>query len=122
MRLVIDANLSPTVAEALRDAGYEASHVADHGLLSATDETILDWADEHSAVVVTADSDFSMSLALRKVSSPSVVHLRGIADLANDMHAALLIDNLKAIGEALEGGAIASLSPTHLRVRDLPIR
>lgn len=122
MRLVLDANLSPSVVEALREAGYEASHVGDHGLLSATDEAIFDWADEHRAVVVTADSDFAMLLALRKAPSPSVVHVRGVADSPPATHSALLIDNLPAITAALEVGAIVSLSPTHLRVRDLPIR
>lgn len=122
MRLVLDANLSPSVAEALREAQFDASHVGDHGLLSAADEEIFDWAAEHGAVVVTADSDFAMLLALRKASSPSVVHLRGIADSPPATHAALLIDNLASIADELGAGAIASLSPTHLRVRDLPIR
>jgi len=56
----IDANLSPMVTALLRDAGNYASHVADHGLLSATDEAIFEWADRNAAVVVTADSDFAM--------------------------------------------------------------
>ena len=80
MRLVLDANLSPSVAEVLREAEFDASHVGDQGLLAAADEEILDWTAEHGAIVVTADSDFAMLLALRKASSPSVVHLRGIAD------------------------------------------
>lgn len=121
MRLVLDANLSPSVAEALREAEFDASHVGDHGLLSAADEDF-DWAAAHGAIVVTADSDFAMLLALRTASSPSVVHLRGIADSPPATHAALLIDNLASIADDLRAGAIASLSPTHLRIRDLPIR
>lgn len=122
MKLVLDANLSPSVAKALREADFDASHVGDHGLLSASDAEIFDWAAHHRAVVVTADSDFAMLLALRKASSPSVVHLRGVAESPPATHSSLLIDNLGTIRAALEAGAIASLSPTHLRVRDLPIR
>ena len=72
--------------------------------------------------MVTADSDFGMLLALRRTENPSVIHLRAIADLVPDVHAALLIENLGAIEDALMAGAIVSLSPSHLRVRDLPIR
>jgi len=43
------------VAVALRDAGDDASHVTEHGFLSATDEVIFEWADRNAAVVVTSD-------------------------------------------------------------------
>ncbi|MDZ7576621.1 MAG: DUF5615 family PIN-like protein [Candidatus Nanopelagicales bacterium] len=42
MKLLVDANLSPRVAAALAEAGYDASHVADHGLLTASDEVIIE--------------------------------------------------------------------------------
>lgn len=38
MRLLVDANLSPHVAEGLRSAGFDAAHVADLGLLTADDD------------------------------------------------------------------------------------
>ncbi|MBW3668483.1 MAG: DUF5615 family PIN-like protein [Actinobacteria bacterium] len=41
VRFVIDANLSPVVAEGLRAGGHDAVHVADVGLLTASDEVIL---------------------------------------------------------------------------------
>ena len=44
MRLLIDANLSPRVAEGLRSAGYDAGHVADLDMVTATDEQIFDRA------------------------------------------------------------------------------
>lgn len=36
-RFMIDAQLPPALAEAFRRSGFEAVHVADLGLLSATD-------------------------------------------------------------------------------------
>lgn len=122
MKLVIDANLSPTVVAALRDAGYDASHVGDHDLLAAKDEEIFEWADLNDAVIVTADSDFAMLLAIRRAPKPSVIHIRDVADSPPAVHSALLIDNLDSIADPLEAGAVVSLSPKHLRVRDLPIR
>jgi len=41
VQLLIDANLSPRVAARLRDHGHDAVHVADIGLLSASDKVIL---------------------------------------------------------------------------------
>jgi predicted nuclease of predicted toxin-antitoxin system len=41
VRFVVDANLSPVVAGRLRDAGHDAVHVGDIGLLTTTDEVIL---------------------------------------------------------------------------------
>lgn len=110
MKLVIDANLSPAVVAALREAGYDASHVGDQGLLTAKDEEIFERADRHGAVIVTADSDFAMLLAIRRASKPSVVHIRDIADRPPSVHSSLLIENLGLIVEALEAGAIVSLS------------
>ncbi len=72
MRLLLDANLSPRIVDALCDAGYESVHVADLGLLTASDDQIFDRAANDGLVVVTADSDFGALLAMRRVSCPSV--------------------------------------------------
>jgi len=118
---IIDANLSPQVVVALQAAGHDASHVGDHGLLTATDDEIFDWATENGSVVVTADSDFAMLLATRRTNTPSVVLLRDVADQPPAVHAILLIANLKTVEPDLADGAIVSLSPTRLRIRALPI-
>lgn len=122
MRLLLDANLSPRVAEALRESGFDAVHVADLELVTASDDVILDRANAAGFVVVTADSDFGALLALQRATSPSVLHLRRVAELAPEQHAALLAANLPQIAEDLERGAIVSLSPNRLAIRDLPIR
>jgi predicted nuclease of predicted toxin-antitoxin system len=122
MKLLIDANLAPRVAEALRDAGFVAAHVADIDLVAAADSEIFDRAVVDGYTVVTADSDFGMLLALRRTTSPSVVHLRGVAEPRPEQHVALLVANLPKVSDDLDRGAIVSLSPSRLAVRDLPIR
>lgn len=62
-----------------------------------------------------------MMVAVRGASEPSVVQLRDVADKTPDVHTALLVDNLPGLLDALEAGAIVSLSPTSVRIRDLPI-
>lgn len=122
MRLLIDANLSPRVAEALRGEGFDAVHVVDLVSVTATDDEIFDRAASEGRTVVTADSDFGTLLAMRRTTSPSVVHLRHVAELVAEEHISLLIANLPQIGEDLDRGAIVSLSPTRLAIRDLPLR
>ena len=121
MRFLLDANLSPRGAAALRDAGHEARHVQDLGLLTAQDQEILDRAAAEGDVIVTADADFAMLLAVHRAVRPSVIHLRHVAELSWQAHVELLLANLSAILGDLEAGAVVSLSPQRLAVRRLPI-
>lgn len=123
MKLLLDANLSPSVAAALIEAGYEdTEHVGELGMLTSSDDEIFDYAADSNAVVITADSDFAMLLALRRAKSPSVILLRGVADLVPSVHIRLLLANLPSLLIPLGAGAIVSLSPERIRIRDLPIR
>jgi predicted nuclease of predicted toxin-antitoxin system len=122
MRLLLDANLAPRIADELRTAGFDAAHVVDLGLQHALDDAIFDRAVTDGLTVVTADSDFGMLLALRRSASPSVIHLRHVAELAPDAHVALLVANLSTIEADLDRGVIVSLSPTRMAIRELPIR
>ena len=121
MRLLVDANLSPRIVQTLREHGHEAVHVIDVDLATATDAEIVAHADEEGFVIVTADSDFPMLVALRRTASPSIVLLRQVAELPPNEHARLLIANLPAITNDLQRGAIVSLTPDRLRIRDLPL-
>jgi len=56
---VVDAQLLPSLAEALSDAGCQAVHVADLGLLASTDQHIWNEAISRSAAVVTKERDFA---------------------------------------------------------------
>ena len=121
MKLLLDANLSPSLVGPLTDAGYDIVHVAELGLLAASDDIIFEHAAAGRCVVVTADSDFPMMLALRRVKAPSVVLLRHVTSIRPSEQTALLVANLPSVSKELEAGAIVSLSPTRLAVRDLPI-
>lgn len=122
MNLLLDANLSPKLLDQLRAAGYTAQHVAEVGLLTASDAEVFDHAADSGTVVITADSDFPMLLAFRAARAPSVVHLRRVAELRPHEVGALLLANLPSVADDLERGAVVSLSPDRLSVRDLPIR
>jgi predicted nuclease of predicted toxin-antitoxin system len=121
MRFLVDANLSPRLCDSLTAAEHEAAHVLHLGLLKADDSTILARAKADGSIVITADSDFATMLALTGADSPSVVQLRRVNELSTADLADLLLANLSTVAEHLARGAIASLSPSRLAVRDLPI-
>ncbi len=121
MKLLLDANLSPEIGRRLKEAGHDAIHVADIGLLTATDPTILQAAAKEERILLTADSDFGALLALGSSASPSVLLLRSADHLRPSEQAELIVANLQSISEDLEKGAIASLTRDRLRVRELPI-
>jgi predicted nuclease of predicted toxin-antitoxin system len=121
VKLLLDANLSPEVGRRLKEAGHDVIHVADIGLLTATDPVILRAAAKEERILLTADSDFGALLALGSLASPSVLLLRSADHLRPSEQAELIGANLPQIAEDLEKGAIVSLTSDRLRVRELPI-
>ncbi|KLL12526.1 DUF5615 family PIN-like protein [Protofrankia coriariae] len=122
MRVLVDANLSPRVAAALRKAGYEASHVVDVELGTATDVDIVTWATEHDHIIISSDSDFSAILARQRRAAPSFVLLRHLNGLTPDQQADLLLANLPQVEDDLTAGAVVTLLRDRIRVRFLPFR
>ncbi|MBX9899123.1 MAG: DUF5615 family PIN-like protein [Qipengyuania sp.] len=76
MRLLIDENVSRSVATALIEAGHEVERVAT-ALPSARDDLVLAHAIVTDAVLVTFDADFGrMIFAERHASPKAVIFLR----------------------------------------------
>lgn len=122
MNLLLDANLSPEVARRLNEAGHDAVHVVEIGLMTASDPEIMRAAVETGRALITADSDFAAMLALGGARVPSVLLLRSADHMRPPEQADLLIANLPAVTEDLEAGAIVSLNRRHMRIRELPIQ
>lgn len=122
MRLLVDANLSPVVSTYLRQADFDAVHVREVGLVTASDEVISEYARTQRMVVISADSDFATLLALSKGVAPSLVLLRSADRLPPDEQAAILAANLPELESDLNSGAVATIAGGRVRVRRLPLR
>lgn len=76
MKLLVDENLSPRVAQSLQDLYPGSRHIEDCSLLSATDDEIWTYAKTNGFAILTKDSDFSDRGQLEQ-SPPKVIWLRG---------------------------------------------
>jgi len=121
LRFLIDNALSPHVAEALREAGYDATHVRDAGLRDAPDEAIFARASEEERVIVSADTDFGTLLALRGSRVPSVVLFRGEISRRPSKQASTLRVHLPSLKNDLQSGSVVVFERDRIRVRALPI-
>jgi predicted nuclease of predicted toxin-antitoxin system len=99
---LVDAQLPPSLAAALRQAGCQAIHVIDIGLLAATDQQIWDEAISRSAVLVTKDRDFPVRRAASN-DGPVILWVR-VGNAGNRKLIDLAMRALPAIIEAIERG------------------
>jgi predicted nuclease of predicted toxin-antitoxin system len=75
VRFLIDAQLPPSLADRLREAGHEAEHVNLIGLGPASDRRIWTYARSTQAVIITKDQDFA-DLARSNQRGAAVVWIR----------------------------------------------
>lgn len=121
MRFLVDASLSPSVAQTLKDAGHDAVHVSDVMPLDAPDETIFDYAAADDRVIVAADTDFGGLLAQRAAKHPSLILFRRRTGPRPADQAALILTHLPDVEHDLIDGAAIVFQETRIRVRHLPI-
>ncbi|MDO8835072.1 MAG: DUF5615 family PIN-like protein [Vicinamibacterales bacterium] len=121
MNLLLDMNLSPTLADLLSSSGHDVVHWAEIGDYRAPDVAILAWAREHHRVLVTHDLDFGAMLADTEATGPSVIQLR-VQDLLAPETVEALANAIEAAAPALTRGAIVTIHEDRSRIRILPLR
>lgn len=121
MKWLVDAALSPRLAEALVANGHDAVHVRELGMADADDRAILERAQRDGRVVVSRDGDFAALLALARADGPSFVHLRIPRVNAPADQVDLLLRVVERAGDAIRTGAIVTVRGDQIRIRSLPI-
>jgi predicted nuclease of predicted toxin-antitoxin system len=120
MRVLLDLNLSPDLCALFADAGHHAVHWSAVGALTARDEALMTYAQQHGLVIITHDLDFGALLAASHARGPSVVQVR-THDPLSDSFVGLVSAALTRFEAELATGALVVVDETRSRVRILPI-
>ena len=120
MRILIDMNLPPKLADILIDNGVEAVHWYNIGLPEAKDTEILSYAKRHNFIVMTCDLDFSTILSITHGQKPSVVQIR-TQGYHSEKTESMIITTVKQNANELEKGAILTIDGKRGRLRLLPL-
>ncbi|HIK17481.1 MAG TPA: DUF5615 family PIN-like protein [Leptolyngbyaceae cyanobacterium M33_DOE_097] len=120
MRFLADMGVSLFTVTWLREAGHDALHLRDEGLQRLSDAAILVKARRENRIVLTMDLDFGSLLALNQEPLPSVILFRLSNERSQFVNERLAII-LAQCADALEAGALISVSDETFRVRNLPI-
>ncbi len=120
MKFLADMGVSPKTVARLRVWGHDAVHLHEQGLERLSDAEVLDKARNEGRVVLTHDLDFGDLLAASGAVLPSVIIFR-LRDMRPENVNRYLEVILTRHRDALEQGAVLSVTEHRVRIRQLPI-
>jgi predicted nuclease of predicted toxin-antitoxin system len=116
MRLLLDMNMPPALAEWLRSEGHDAIHVSGAGYGNLPDDQIFDRAAKEDRILVTFDLDFGEIIGLGNKPGLGIILLR-----LRFVHQSYLRERLRvaiaAAADALKAGTIVIVEDARLRIR-----
>jgi predicted nuclease of predicted toxin-antitoxin system len=120
MRFLADMGISPRCVDFLRELGHDAIHLHEEELDRLPDSEVLAKALRETRILLTHDLDFGELVAISRSRLPSVVtfRLRDMRPFNVNRHIRAIIEQHD---EALEGGAMVTVTEGRIRVRRLPI-
>ena len=120
MRLLIDMNLSPKLADLLISDNIISTHWNTVGKTTATDSEIVMYALQNEYVIVTCDLDFSAILAVTHGKKPSIIQVR-TRYMPHNKLAGIVIKSITQNIDDLNSGAILTIDAKKSRSRLLPL-
>ena len=115
MRFLVDQDVYAATLAYLRALGHDVVSAAELGLARATDETLLERAQEQNRILVTRDRDYG-SLVFLKSLGAGVIYLRVHPSTQEAVHSQLAAVLREHVSEEL-GKAFVVVEPGGYRVR-----
>jgi predicted nuclease of predicted toxin-antitoxin system len=122
VKLLVDENLPPRVADLLAEVGHDAVHVRNLDAAGASDPEIIELAIADTRTIVSADTDFGALLAATGATAPSVILVREVVDRRPPDLVELLVGCIEQLENQLNCGAMIAVTASDARVRRLPLR
>lgn len=120
MKFLADMGISPKTVTFLHALGHDAVHLADQGLERLPDRDIVAKARQEERILLVHDLGFGEFVAASGATLPSAITFR-----LRNMHPDRINGALQRIllqhGDALERGALLSVTEGQVRVRSLPL-
>jgi predicted nuclease of predicted toxin-antitoxin system len=120
VKFLADMGISPRVVEELRQNGHDAVHLQEQGWGTMPDPEILRKAQEEGRILLTHDLGFGELLAASGGELPSLIIFR-LKDMRAPNVSLHLFNILGQQSEALNKGAVCSVTERKVRIRMLPI-
>ena len=120
MKFLADMGISPKTVAFLHTLGHDAVHLAEQGLERLPDPGIVEKAHQEGRIVLVHDLGFGALVAASGATLPSVITFR-LRNMHPDRVNGALQSMLSQHGEALEHGAMISVTEGQVRVRRLPL-
>ena len=120
MKILIDMNLSPKLANFLIKKDIEAVHWIEIGSPDAADTEIMEYACKNNYIIMTCDLDFNILLSVAHRQKPSIVQLR-VQRIRIEQDGEWIVAAIVQNAEELENGAILSVDTKKFRLRLLPL-
>jgi predicted nuclease of predicted toxin-antitoxin system len=120
MKFLADMGISPRVVKELRQNGHDAIHLREENLSRLPDGKILEKARYENRVLLTHDLGFGELLAASGGQLPSVIVFR-LKDMRAPNVSSHLFSIIRQQSDALNHGAICSVSEGKIRIRLLPV-
>jgi predicted nuclease of predicted toxin-antitoxin system len=121
MKFLADMGVSPKTVAFLQSLGHDALHLHAQGLDRSSDSSILEKARNEQRVLLTHDLDFGELIAAGGARLPSVVIFR-LRNMHHDRVERYLGRIVAQHQNALEQGAVISVTEARIRVRLLPLQ
>lgn len=114
MNLVADESVDSNIVARLRAEGHEVFYIAERSP-SISDDEVLEIANTHSALLLTADKDFG-ELIFRLDRMHSGIMLLRLAGLADDDKISRVLETIQRHAVEL-AGAFTVVSASSIRIR-----